>query len=52
MIKSIFGVSNDFGKKVKLHNTSVKSIFGITDFLYCKDILKNYIFQWRYVASV
>ena len=44
--------------KLKLHNTSIKSIFGIANLIYISDIWKmhlfwkNYLFQWRYVASV
>ena len=44
--------------KLKLHNTSIKSIFGIVNLIYISDIWKmhlfwkNYLFQWRYVASV
>ena len=43
-----------------MHNTSIKSIFEITNLIYFRDIWKmhllssekKFFFQWRYVASV
>ena len=32
------GASHDFEVKIKLHNTSIKSIFGITSLIYFRDI--------------